>query len=183
MSARARLSIAAVLLMGGLSAPVPAKAAFSQVWINPGVKLAYTFGEGFTWGFELSAVFLPPETTYSGSGVLDRVGQAIDHWSGVWGIVFNVDRTAGHITKLRLGAEWVGPGIGIEGGPTLILDEAGSHYGIGVTPWTGFFTMPYYTYTFAFGRENLHELGLYVKGYKCVADQVPCGHSDSPDLH
>lgn len=182
MTTRTRILVAATLLAGALAAPTRADAAFSQVWINPGIKLAYTLGEGFTYGFELSTVFLPAQRTYAGGSVGDRLGEMIDQWSGIWGIVLNVDRTTSRVTKLRLGAEWVGPGIGIEGGPTLILDGEGHHWGIGVTPWAGFFTMPYYTYTFAFGRKNMHELGMYLKYYRCVADETPCGDSDDPDL-
>jgi hypothetical protein len=166
---------AALLLAGALCAPRPAQAAYSQLWINPGIKLAWTFGEGFTYGFELSAVFLPPDNGVTGGGL----GALIDQWSKTYGLVFNIDRTTSRVTKLRLGVEWVGPGIGIEAGPSLVLDQDGPHFGIGVTPWAGFYTMPYYTYTNVFGRKNLHEMGMYLKLFRCLPGQVDCGDGSS----
>ncbi len=100
--------------------------------------------------------------------------------SRIWGVVLNIDHVWDGLTKIRLGGEWIGPGVGLEGGPTVIFDDAGTHLGIGLTPWFGFYTMPFYTYTFAFGRKNLHEAGTYLKVFKCV-DVVPgaCGDGDT----
>ena len=43
------------------------------------------------------------------------------------------------------------------------MDRSGTHFGFGITPWAGYYVMPYYTYTFTFGGPTLHEMGTYFK--------------------
>jgi hypothetical protein len=136
-----------------LLAPAKAEAIDTLIWISPGLKLSYTFGEGFTYGFELSITSAPEswddmkEQPYATS------------------IVFNIDTTFKGVTKMRLGAQIVGPFIGIEAGPTVIFFHGKTYWGYSITPWAGLYWYPHYTYTKIFGKNSgLHELGVYLKG-------------------
>jgi len=143
------VSLAALLLILGQTGR--AEAINTNVWISPGVKLAYTIGVGFTWGFEVSVVW---------SG---------DKWDDVkkmpvgLGFVVDLDWSPG-LFKMHLGAEVVGPFFGMEVGPTLVRERGRNYFGLGLTPWVSSYMIPYYTYTAVFGRpKNLHELGAYLK--------------------
>jgi hypothetical protein len=171
----ASLVAAAVVLS---SAPAPARADKTSVWVNPGVKAAYTFGEGFTLGVELSVVVVPGLTDPSLGDLLAR-GLFVG-----WGVVVNWDWVLGApLSKLRLGAQWVGPGLGVEAGPSVVFDGDETFYGFGITPWAGMGGFPYYTYTYAARRpRNLHEFGFYLKAPLCVNGESACGRSSGWDL-
>jgi hypothetical protein len=126
------------------------------VTVNPGVTLSYTFGRGFMYGFELSVVMLPETETRE------------QFWRRPFGVGVAVDLSSNFddLFKMRVGGEIIGPFIGIEAGPTLVVDRTGAHLGLGITPWAGWTVMPYYTYTWLPGEtENLHEIGSYLKLY------------------
>ncbi|WP_248359453.1 hypothetical protein [Anaeromyxobacter oryzae] len=146
-----RAGIAAVLA-AALLAPGAVRADFTTV--NPGVTVSYTFGHGFTWGLEVSWVRWP-ETL---DGFRQRpYGR---------GLAIDVSTNWRDLLKLRVGGEVAGPFIGVEAGPALVLDPGGVHVGLSVTPWAGWYVMPFYTYTYVLGRErNLHEVGTYLKLY------------------
>lgn len=121
--------------------------------VNPGITLSYTIGRGFTYGLEVSCVWMP--TT---------LAEFKDRPFGV-GVAVDLGTNFRDLFRLRAGGEVIGPFVGLEAGPALILDRTGAHLGIGITPWAGWYVMPYYTYTLVFGGENLHEVGTYLKVY------------------
>jgi hypothetical protein len=156
------VAVGAVLL-GALLLPAPARA--HAVWgFSPGVKLGWTFGHGLTYGFEISFIRLPDldlknDTIWEMP--LDAFRQVI---TKTYGVVLNVDTNFKNMFKMRVGAEWVGPGLGLEAGPALVKDKYGWHAGLGITPWIGYTLFAYYTCTITFSKTpNLHELGLYLK--------------------
>jgi hypothetical protein len=160
-------------LLGGLVAPggcgafLPDQNPFDgYVWINPGVKLGYTFGEGggFTYGGELS-VIIPTGT--EASTVLAA------------GPVLNLTWTHRGTFNGRLGAQIVSWLWGIEAGPALVRDRSGRHFGFGVTPWVGAIVVPYWTYTVVAGSSNLNEWGLYGKLPLCTGSN--CDYSGGGD--
>ena len=146
-----RPTLVAVALAAGLFAPARPRAE-PFVTVNPGVTLSYTFGRGFTYGFELSVVWMP--------ATLDEYKQRP---FGV-GVALDVASDFDDLFKMRVGGEIIGPFIGVEAGPALVVDRTGAHLGLGITPWVGWTVMPYYTYTWLPGEtENLHEVGSYFK--------------------
>ena len=167
LGARAASSARRVVLLGALLgalllAPAPARAGGVWGW-SPGVKLGWTFGYGLTYGLEVSFIRLP-ELDLHGN-IWDMTGQAFGQLiTRTYGVVVNLDTDFKQMFKMRVGAEWVGPCIGLEIGPALVKDRNGVHFGIGITPWLGYTLYGYYTFTLIADRSpNLHELGLYLK--------------------
>jgi hypothetical protein len=142
----ALLTLVTVLLLGGR-----ARADDPLLWISPGVKLAYTFGRGFTMGLELSLTWAP------------NTWEDMKDQPYALGGALNLDTNFKRLFRLRLGGQLVGPFIGLEIGPALVVDEGRTRLGIGFTPWVGAFVIPYYTYTLVFSGPDLHELGAYFK--------------------
>jgi hypothetical protein len=142
-------------------------AAQGEEWgFSPGVKLAWTAGRGWTYGIEISVIRLPDILDApTGSLIQDAIDAGADFITRTYGVVLNVDTNLKGVFKMRVGAEWVGPFIGLEVGPSLVVDGAhGTHLGIGFTPWVGYTVFGYYTYTLVLGpAPNLHELGAYLK--------------------
>lgn len=167
------LALALALLLA-----TPARAA--ELVISTGVKLAYTFGEGFTYGAEVSLIRLPDTSACEGCDAGERLEAIAGDLSKIWGVVFNADRVwGGSINKLRAGGQWTGPAVGLEAGPALVFTDEGTHFGFSITPWVGYTTIPFYTYTLVFGREdNLHELGSYFKLALCATCESS-GNGDS----
>ncbi len=172
--------MAAVVIAGSLTGRAAAQTTMDEprdlVAVNPGVRLAYTFGEGFTLGFELSVVVVP---SIEGTEIIDLVKRGI----GVgYGFVLNYDFTFAdeRVGELHLGAEWVGPGIGVEAGVSLVHDPQGRYFGLSFTPWLGYYTLPYFNYTIVFGREeNLADIGIMLKLHLCARD---CPDADDDDF-
>jgi len=122
-----------------------------NVIVAPGVKLAYTFGEGggFTLGGELSMLF----RNGPDAGLVLAHGPAL-----------NMSWAHGGIFQFRAGYEAASWSLGLEAGPGFISDQHGSHFLIGVTPWLGvIFVDPYFTHSFVFGARDVNELGTYLK--------------------
>jgi len=143
--------------------PAPGRA---EEWgFSPGVKLGWTPGHGLTYGIEVSVIRLPDILDApTGSLLEDAYNAGVNFITRAYGVVLNLDTNFNGLFKLRVGVEWVGPFIGLEAGPSLVVDrERGTHLAIGFTPWLGYTLIGYYTYTFVFGAPNLHELGLYLK--------------------
>jgi hypothetical protein len=146
---------------------LPSRALAEASWgWAPGVKLGWTFGQGLTWGLEVSFIRLPdlafdPDQSLVGAA-LDAFGQLI---TKTWGIVVNIDSNFRDLFRMRVGAEWVGPGIGLEVGPALVVSKHGTAAGLGITPWIGYHLFGYHTFTWAFSRRvpNMHEIGAYLK--------------------
>jgi len=155
--------VGAALLGALLLAPAPARA--KAVWgVSPGVKLGWTFGYGLTYGIELSFIRLP-DLDLKGDNIWEMGLSAFRQLiTETWGVVINVDTNFKGMFKARVGAEWVGPGLGLEVGPAVVKDKHGWHAGLGITPWIGYTLFAYYTCTITFSKTpNLHELGLYLK--------------------
>lgn len=117
----------------------------NSIYLNPGVKLGYQFGEngGFVYGFEVSV------TTYTKSSF------------PLPGVVFNIDRCKGK-TKIHLGAQ-TSLMLGMELGPTLYIDNDKQYWGVSTTIFGFVFAIPYYEYTYLFDTNNLHQIGLFGK--------------------
>lgn len=115
-----------------------------RTFVNPGIKLGYTFGDqrGFTIGLECSITrMVGGSFTYGGVAAVDFCRQLIRIHAGVQASKF----------------------IGIEWGPTFIRDGSESHFGHSLTPFLGFVAYPYYTMTFRGYSPTLHEVGSYLK--------------------
>lgn len=153
---------AAALILAGL----PVEAGASEWGWSPGLKLAWTPGHGLTYGLEVSFVRLPDILDApTGSLGKDALQAGADFISRTYGIVIDAETNFGGLTRLRLGGEWIGPFIGLEVGPSLVIDsDHGTHAGLSFTPWAGYEFLPYYTYTVVFGgAPNLHDIGFYLK--------------------
>lgn len=163
---RLRVSLVAATLLA--LTPVPAGATpFTTV--NPGFTISYTFGRGLTYGFEVSVVKWP--------GTL----AALERQPFGTGVAVDLSTDFSQLFKVRLGGEIVGPFIGVETGPALVVDPSGAHLALGTTFWGGWYVMPYYTHTLIFGDEpNLHELGTYLKVY-LDPDGTGAAHSHHHD--
>lgn len=154
------LVLALVLLWPGV-----AQADAQWGW-SPGVKLGWTFGGyGVTYGIEVSFIRLPDLSLDDDKGLVDNVLSAVGEViTQTWGIVLNLDTDFGDLFKARVGAEWVGPFVGLELGPEYVSDRNGSHFAFGITPWIGYDIYAYYTYSWIFDRSpSLHQAGFYLK--------------------
>lgn len=155
---------ALILLCLGLLA-LPATSGADSAWgVSPGIKVGWTPGYGLVWGLEVSIIRLPDlnieNDTLLGAG-FEAIGEFITE---TYGIVINIDTDFSDLFKLRVGGEWVGPFIGLEVGPSLVCDKKGTHFGLGITPWAGYYLFGYYTATILFdSAPNHHEFGLYLK--------------------
>lgn len=132
-----------------LALPSVARAEHDPVFVSPGVKLGWTFGEGFTYGFEVTFM-MPTENP----GILFH-GPAANLTFGK------------KSTELRVGYQAISWGVGIEGGPAIVWNQRGTYFGVGITPWIGAFVVPYYTMTFA-GAGSRNEAGSYFKLPLCT---------------
>jgi len=153
------------LLLAAMLA-IPLRASASDWGFSPGIKLGWTPGRGVTYGLEVSVVRLPDILDMpTGDLIDDAITAGTDFITRTYGIVLNLDTNFNGLFKMRVGAEWVGPFVGVEAGPCLVVDrEYGTHLGIGFTPWIGYTVFGYYTYTLILGSApNLHEIGLYLK--------------------
>lgn len=166
------------LLLFAALAPVDALAA-ETTWVSPGIKIGYTFGEGFMVGAELSVVHVPDVVS---TDIGDLVARGV--FIGYGGVLTWDWTPSKSLHKLHLGAQWTGPGLGLEAGPSLVIDEAGTYFGIGLSPWALTYVIPYYNYTVVFGRQdNLHELGLHLKLHLCASGAPDCGSGDDDGFH
>jgi hypothetical protein len=157
-------ALAALAFLGLLLAPGAARAHSEYVGFSPGIKLGYTPGYGFTTGIEISWVWLPAPETGTGSMMDRAVDLGTEMITESWGVVLNLDTNFRDLFKVRVGGEWIGPFVGVEAGPSFVIDRDGKHAALGLTPWVGYQAFGYYTYTYVFGdAANLHELGLYLK--------------------
>ena len=157
-----RLAVAAVCL--GLLAMPGAVRADSAWGFSPGIKVGWTPGYGITWGLEVSIIRLPDLSLEGDSLIEASFGAMGEFITQTYGIVINLDTDFSELFKIRVGGEWVGPFIGLELGPALVFDREGTHFGLGLTPWIGYYLFGYYTVTWLFDdAPNHHELGLYLK--------------------
>jgi hypothetical protein len=154
----ARTATAGIIVAATLACVAPRCARADIVTLNPGVKLGYTFGRGWTYGFEISVAWMTPKLDWIiGSGaVLDFT------WSR-------------DVFELRAGYEMYGPGYGLEIGPALVVGPQGTYPAIDVTPFLGgVFADPYLTMSFGIGGPSRRELGTYLKLPICLHDDRGC---------
>jgi hypothetical protein len=129
----------------------PGQAQVRRVWVNPGFKIAHTFGPegGLTVGAEISVVW---EKHNSASGVV----LAIDHCreanrlrlhAGVEGHLLPVNRLP----------------FGLEVGPSLIWEGSGRSVGIFLGTYTGAIVVPEFGGTFRLSGAPLLEAGMLGK--------------------
>jgi hypothetical protein len=119
----------------------------TSIFINPGVKLGYTWGKngGFTWGWEVSC------SAYR-NGTM-----------AYYGVSIGMDWTK-NIRKSYVNLETGVPLFtGISLGPTLITENGRNDVGISFSSYILFLAMPYYTQTTRFGHRNIEEVGVYLK--------------------
>ncbi|MFN8358329.1 MAG: hypothetical protein U0264_00310 [Candidatus Kapaibacterium sp.] len=142
------LTIASILIMMACTSQ-NLLASEPRIYINPGVKFGYSFGEkgGFTYGLDVSIT-----STFT------------DSFSPFWaGIVFTTNKRKGkHSIHYGVQASYLG--FGMEVGPTYVNDYGKMYSGYSVTTFGGFVIIPYYTYS-RFDKDSLtnHEIGTYVK--------------------
>jgi hypothetical protein len=156
-----RTAAAAGVVLAACLAAAPRPAQANVVTMNPGVKIAYTFGRGggWTYGFELAVTWMRPE---------------ID-WIIGSGAVLDFTWTKHGIFELRAGYEVFGPVYGLEVGPALVLGPDKTYFAIDVTPWLGaVFADPYLTWSFGIGGPSRTELGTYLKLPICLHDDEGC---------
>lgn len=120
-----------------------------MVFLNPGVKFGYNFGEkgGFMYGLEVSIT-----STFT------------DSFSPFWaGFVFTTTKRKGK-HSIHYGAQASYLGFGMEVGPTYVNDYGKMYSGYSVTSFGGLIIIPYYTYS-RFDKDSLtsHEIGTFVK--------------------
>lgn len=120
-----------------------------HMFVNPGIKLGYVFGDagGFIFGIEVSVTKLNEDNGVVIGGVFD------------WDIV-----TATGRQKLHLGVEGGWAFFGIDIGPTWVSEPSGERlFGITTTPYGGVGLAYFYYSTTIISGENINELGLYLK--------------------
>jgi hypothetical protein len=146
-----RASVVALCALAGCSSLLPKQNPFpDHIVISPGVKVAYAFGRGggWTWGGELT--------------ILHRTWDDL-HAIVAAGPAFNFTWTPSAF-QARAGLELVSWFAGIEGGPALVSDRTGGHFGFALSPWLGgIFVVPEYTHTYVVGSADQDELGSYFK--------------------
>lgn len=165
-----RFSGLVLAVCGGCASLLPAHNPFpDSIVISPGVKAGYTFGRrgGWTWGGELT--------------VLHKTGADL-HTIVAAGPAVNLT-WAPSAFQARLGLELVSWFAGIEGGPSLVSDRTGSHFGFAVSPWLGgIIVVPEYTHVYVLGSESLDEIGSYFKLPICPSCATGSHHVASLDF-
>jgi hypothetical protein len=135
-----------IALLGALCAVSTARAQ-DAIFVNPGVKLGYTFGDrgGFTLGLEVSVTAYWSSTRILGATLdYDYCGAAERH-------------------KFHLGAEGSVDAIGLDVGPTWVREKGRDDFGATITPYFGLIAFPYYSLTILRDSPPLHEAGVYGK--------------------
>ncbi len=138
---RARTELVFILLAAMLSSHGYAQE--ERTFVNPGIKLGYTFGDsrGFTFGIECSVTRLLEGYSYGAVAAIDLCKQ---------------------MQRFHLGVE-ASRGIGIEWGPSVIAEGGVTQVGHTLTPFMGIIVYPYYAVTFRSRGDNLQEVGSYFK--------------------
>ncbi len=131
------------------------QSGLSQViFVNPGIKAGYTFGQGggFTFGFEISVVALKINSKSKDGG---------------YGIVYDYD-TFGEYSKHHFGIEYLNYLTYLDVGPTIVNHGDNSTTGFTINTSAGLIFIPYYSYTYVDSSLSFHELGSYGKWF--IAD-------------
>ena len=120
-----------------------------KVWLNPGLKLGYRFGEngGFVIGAELSIVW---ERNDSFTGLV----LAFDYCNNTKTTRYNISAETLPIFNAP---------IGVAFGPTLIVHDSLVHFGFTGTMYCGILIIPYFSATMMSKNNTDFELGSYAK--------------------
>ena len=140
---KALLPIALVMALLAVSAA----RAQDAIFVNPGVKAGYTFGDrgGFTIGLEVSV------TAYWSSTKI--LGAALDY-----------DYCTGaERHRFHIGAEGSVSFVGLQAGPTWVREKGRDDLGLTITPYFGIVAYPYYSLTLLRNAPPLHETGIFAK--------------------
>jgi hypothetical protein len=129
-----------------LLAALVSEANAQGAWYSIGPRVGYTFGQGFTAGFEL---------TYFPAGE-DPYRTLFLH-----GYTLDVVHVSDGPTMIHVGTEWMFF-AGIDVGPTLVFDSLGVHAGATVIGFASIIFIPYYEATFIKGN-TITGLGGYLK--------------------
>src|SRR6478735_2880214 len=153
-----RMDRAWVLVLAGCAgcSLLPKDNPYPSYVISPGVKIAYTFGPhgGWTYGGEISVPIKHGDDLHA----IVAIGPALNF---AW--------TARGTSYVRLGVEAVSWFVGVEGGPTLVNDHRGNHFGIAVSPWaSAIWAVGEYTYTYVVGAPDFDEVGVIAKLPICI---------------
>lgn len=124
-----------------------------RVYLNPGFKLGYTFGEhgGFTYGFEVSM------TTH-----LSNNSEAL-----LIGVVIDADFCKDW-ARLHTGVEVSAAVVGCDVGPSFLFRHDTVSYGISFIPYAGFVLYPYFHFSTFDTGFTTHEVGSYFKVSKMI---------------
>jgi len=116
-----------------------------EIIVNPGVKLGYVFGDrgGFVFGAEVSW------TRLSDPGIVTGVLATID--------------ICGDRLRLHGGVEGGIYFLGVDVGPSIVIDRGAFDIGVSIVPYGGFLVYPYYNYTATLGGSRFDEVGSYIK--------------------
>jgi hypothetical protein len=123
-----------------------------RVWVNPGASLSYTFGAGggWTYGVEVSVLWESVPSTV-GAVVKADCTPAAKMWkfhAGFEGHPFPVEDAP----------------MGLDVGPTVLLDNGRLSGGLSITPYTGIVLVPFLTLTIRYPGSILFEAGASLKG-------------------
>ncbi len=125
---------------------VAASAQPKYTFLNPGISLGYVFGNGggVVFGFEVSATEWLNERLF--------VGIALKY--DMWG-----ESSSKFHSVAEVGMPW----LAISFGPSWTSINSDKFVGYTGTVWTGGGILPYYAHTWYSGRENVSEVGAYLK--------------------
>ena len=121
--------------------------AQTRIFLNPGLKFGYAFGEGggFVFGAKLSVV------TWQN-----------DHSSLYIGAVISAE-ISDHFSIYHFGGEFGAAIGGFDIGPSIIKMKGESNLGIGTTIYSGFVLMPFFNYTRINSDYHISQIGSYLK--------------------
>ena len=118
-----------------------------KLFINPGLKFGYAFGEGggFVFGAEISFVAWP-----------------LNDSSLHLGAVISAE-ISDHFSIYHFGGEFGAAIGGFDIGPSIIKMKGESNLGIGTTIYSGFVLMPFFNYTRINSDYHISQIGSYLK--------------------
>ncbi len=121
--------------------------AQSKIFLNPGLKFGYAFSgnKDFTLGAELSIVYWHSDRApfYYGAVISAEVGKNIFIYH------FGIE------TGMAFG--------GVEIGPSFIKRNGVKNFGYGLTAYTGFIIMPFYSFTKVRDGDSISQVGSFIK--------------------
>jgi hypothetical protein len=120
--------------------------AQKRAFISPGLKFGYSFGKngGFIFGLEVSIVLHSEDSFIYGAVV------SIEHIKNAFILHAGLETTT----------PWI---IGIEVGPSLLLQNGRNKFGFGATTYLGVILMPFVNYTWFSKKHSFVQTGSFLK--------------------